>query len=124
MRVSSYAAVGALCLTGLLTGCASTDGFAQSVNSIVADVQQGLKSGLTSPEPKSEVTDWTFYLAPMQEGCNYPHMSKDNPQVLRKSVENVYRKGNPELEGDEVTYYFNLKNAVAFGYPITRVEYL
>lgn len=129
MKYKSLSLLAAACSMTLLTGCAASQNGQIRLGDMVNEVVRVVTTPSTqaagnTQQSKSEITDWTFYLAPMQEGCNYPHMSKDNPQVLRKSVENVYRKGNPELEGDEVTYYFNLKNAIAFGYPITRIEYL
>jgi len=118
----------------LLTGCAaSQDGqvrLGDMVNEVVRVITTpstqttGNTQAKSSIQSTAQVTDWTFYLAPMQQGCNHPNMSDNVPLVLKKSVDSVKRKGNPELEGDEVTYYINLKNAVAFGYPITRVEYL
>lgn len=51
-------------------------------------------------------------------------MTSNIPAKYKPSVESLYRKGDPNSEGDEVVYYFNLKNATAFGYPIKQIEYL
>ena len=128
MKYKSLSLLAAACGMTLLTGCAaSQDGqirLGDMVNEVVRVVTTPSTQAKGNTQSTAQVTDWTFYLAPMQQGCKYPYMSSNVPQVLKKSVDSVNRKGNPELEGDEVTYYFNLKNAVAFGYPITRVEYL
>ena len=126
MKYKSLSLLVAACSMSLSMSCAAGSlRLGDIVNEVVRVITTPSTQAIGNTQtPKSEITDWTFYLAPMQEGCNYPYMSSNVPYALKKSVDSVYTKGNPEMEGDEVTYYFNLKNAVAFGYPITRVEYL
>lgn len=123
MKYKSLSLLAAACSMTLSMSCAAAPiRLGDIVNEVVRVVTTPSTQAKGNTQSTAQVTDWTFYLAPMQQGCEYPYMSSNVPQVLKKSVDSVYKKSDPEM--DEVTYYFNLKNAVAFGYPITRVEYL
>ncbi|MUG32387.1 MULTISPECIES: hypothetical protein [Psychrobacter] len=130
MKYKSLSLLVAACGMTLLTGCAaSQDGqirLGDMVNEVVRVVTTPSTQAKDSVQSTAQVTDWTFYLAPMQQGCEYPYITDNFPNELRKSVKHVSLKGDPEveMEGHESLYTFYLQNAVAFGYPITKVEYL
>ena len=69
-------------------------------------------------------TDWTPYFQSMKDGCNYPHPKDGIPSKYQASIVSTKVKGNPKNEGEDVITTYTLKNAIAFGQPITKFEYL
>ena len=130
MKYKSLSLLMAACGMTLLTGCAANqDGqirLGDMVNEVVRVVTTPSIQAKESIQSTTQATDWTFYLAPMQQGCEYPDIIDNFPNELKNSVKHVSLKGDPVVEVDahESLYTFYLQNAVAFGYPITKVEYL
>lgn len=129
MKYKSLSLLLAACSITLLTGCRDGQNEQASTANIVNEAETvvtapSAQAAASTQKTKSETTDWTFYLDRMKDGCNYPYMNDEIPGKLKGSVESTSKTGDQELEDGEVTYHFNLKNATAFGHPITKIEYL
>ena len=69
-------------------------------------------------------TDWTPYLKPMMSGCSFPTLKDKLPSRYKASIASKKVKGNPEIEGEDIYTTYTLRNATAFGQPLSKVEYL
>lgn len=80
---------------------------------------------LATPFLANATTDWTPYLKPMQNGCEFPNPTDKLPKIYQSSVIKKTTKGNPKAENDGKGFdtTFHLKNATAFGLPIRAVMY-
>ena len=74
-------------------------------------------------------TDWTPYLKPMLSGCSFSNDPDKLPARYKASIASKKVRidsedyGVGDYEGDTITTY-NLKNATAFGHPLSKIEYL
>ena len=74
-------------------------------------------------------TDWTPYLKPMLSGCSFSNDPDKLPARYKASIASKKVRvdstdyGVDDYEGDTITTY-HLKNATAFGHPLSKVEYL
>lgn len=77
----------------------------------------------------SAKTDWTPYLEPMLSGCESLNPVDDLPARYESSIvsktefADASESDISEYEGDIVTT-FELNNAMAFGQPLSKLEYL
>lgn len=78
---------------------------------------------VTSPVTYASTVDWTPYLISMQNGCvyddTYKTLSKKLPANLQKTV--VRKTGVLSHENNTLTLI--LKNATAFGAPLTKIRF-
>lgn len=69
-------------------------------------------------------TDWTSYLQPMQDSCRFQELEIPKLKgVYKKSVANTNIQNKGKGESIKRTITYTLKNATAFGYPLTKVIY-
>lgn len=74
-------------------------------------------------------TDWTPHLKPMLSGCSFSNDPDKLPARYKTSIASKKVRidsgdyGVDDYEGDTITTY-HLKNATAFGHPLSKVEYL
>lgn len=74
-------------------------------------------------------TDWTPHLKPMLSGCNFSNDPDKLPARYKTSIASKKVRvdstdyGVDDYEGDTITTY-HLKNATAFGHPLSKIEYL
>nr|WP_241879542.1 hypothetical protein [Psychrobacter sp. PraFG1]UNK06357.1 hypothetical protein MN210_07445 [Psychrobacter sp. PraFG1] len=128
MKYKSLSLLVAACGMTLLTGCAaSQDGqirLGDMVNEVVRVVTTPSTQAKDSVQSTAQVTDWTFYLAPMQQGCEYPYITDNFPNELRKSVKHVSLKGDPEveMEGHESLYTFIYKMQLLSVIPLLKLN--
>lgn len=69
-------------------------------------------------------TDWTPYLKQMMLGCDFPTLKDNLPSRYKASIASKKVKGNPKIEGEDIYTTYTLRNATAFGQPLSKVEYL
>lgn len=78
-------------------------------------------------------TDWTPYLKSMQTGCDYPNPTTSSlPIPYQQSIIDTDTRIKPynssdgqQLEHlDETITTYTLNNAIAFGKPLSKIEYL
>ncbi|MGP5503028.1 hypothetical protein [Psychrobacter faecalis] len=72
-------------------------------------------------------TDWTPFLKPMLSGCSVPIPTKDLPTRYKSSIVSKKAKVDSDyadsgFDGNKITTYY-LKDATAFGQPLSKVEY-
>jgi hypothetical protein len=72
----------------------------------------------------STATDWTPYLKPMLSGCGYVNPTKELPARYKASITSKNIKGDSGFEDDGLYTTYTLKNSIAFGQPLVKVEYL
>lgn len=114
------------CSFSLLTGCAASQDGQYRVGDMVNEVARAVLLPDYQPASSStqaKATELGAYIKPMLEGCG----SVDIEEMVknqRSVVANIQQKGNPNVEGEDVTTTVTLKNAVAFGYPLQKIERL
>ncbi|MDO5770238.1 MAG: hypothetical protein Q4P13_12100 [Psychrobacter sp.] len=72
-------------------------------------------------------TDWTPYFESMQNGCEFPDPREGVPSKYKASIVSNKVKSNLNDIGDDddkIITTYTLKNATAFGQPMTKFEYL
>lgn len=69
-------------------------------------------------------TDWTPYLKPMLLGCDEDLQYTDIPNRYKASIASKKVKGDVNDELDEIITTYTLKDSIAFGMPLTKLEVL
>ena len=127
MKYKSLSLLVAACGMTLLTGCAaSQDGqvrLGDVVNEVVKAAFTPSTQATGTTQSTAQATKLDAYVQPMLNGCD----NIDIDQLIqqqRSAIAGIQRKGNPNVEGEEVVTTISLKNATAFGYPLSKIESL
>ena len=126
MNNKTICSIAVACSFSLLTGCAASQDGQYRVGDMVNEVARAVLLPDYQPASSStqaKATELGAYIKPMLEGCgsvDIEEMVKNQSSV----VANIQQKGNPNVEGEDVTTTVTLKNAVAFGYPLQKIERL
>lgn len=127
MKYKSLSLLAAACSMTLLTGCAaSQDGqvrLGDMVNEVVKVVTTPSTQASSNTQSAAQATKLDAYVQPMLNGCD----NIDIDQLIqqqRSAISGIERKGNPNVEGEEVVTIVSLRNATAFGYPLSKIERL
>ncbi len=81
-----------------------------------------LAFALCAVSPAFAATDWTNYLKGMQDGCKIPNDTLQKKTTIPKTLHTSITKYTTKAGGDgEKSVDIRLKNATAFGKPITRI---
>lgn len=113
----------AVCGMTMLTGCAASPDGKYTVGDMVNEVARAvlLPQSQSTANTQNKPTEIGAYIKPMLEGCSTIDLD-ELIQQQKAAIANVQRKGNPNIEGQDVITTVTFKNAVAFGYPLQKIE--
>lgn len=106
--------VSLVCL-GTFSGCVTAESYPNKMGQMTTS-----NPGMNNTN--HQAVDWTQYVNPMKNGCDYLKIEHLSPEH-KQSIVKFSTKGDPEFQkADSYVETYILNNAVAFNQPLTKIE--